>query len=115
MFYPSITLPAVIPSGQSQSGNLQTGGLHLIELLMPAAWDAAALTFLGSLDGTNFFPLVNDAGTEASFTVTANRVVRFPSGFFGGVPFLRLRSGNLTTPVNQTAARTINVFARQAQ
>ncbi len=115
MFYAPIAIPAVIPATQSQSVNLSLAGLHLVEFLMPAGWDAAALTLLGSPDGTTFFPIFNEAGTEVSITVAPSRLIRFPSGFFAGAPFWRLRSGTSATPVNQTASRTITIFARQAQ
>jgi hypothetical protein len=114
MFYAPTSLLATITAGTSQSDILAVGGLQLLDLVVPAPWDAANITLLGSLDGITFFPIHDAAGAEVTLTAAAGRVVRFPAEFFVGVAFLRLRSGTTAAPVNQTAQRVVHLRARQA-
>jgi hypothetical protein len=103
----------VIPSGQSQSDLILLSGGELESVQMPSGWDAAALTLLGSNDGTNYFPVTNGTA-EVSLTVAASQTVLVPA-IVKGVRFLKLRSGVAATPVNQTANRTFVVtFSRSA-
>ncbi len=102
---------ATILSGQSQSNTIQVReGVRIAGFVMPAAWTAAAITVLASLDGTNFLPVHNGAGTEISYTVGANRIVDLTGARLHTLRYFRLRSGNTATPVNQGADRTITVL-----
>ena len=105
---------ATIAINASLSGEVNLEHGDLFALIMPAAWTAAVLTFSGSYDGTTFNPLYNDSGTEISFTVSTSRfvVVTDPSRFFA-VKKLKVRSGPVALPVNQAAARTINLIVLQ--
>jgi hypothetical protein len=113
MFYSPITVPVTFAINQSQSGNLSVGGITLLGVLMPAAWTAANLTLLASNDGTNFFPIHTDGGTELTVTAAQGQFIRLPVGLVLGAPFIRFRSGTTATPVNQAAARTLQLYARQ--
>lgn len=102
---------ATIPNGQSQSNTIQVAeGVRIVGFVMPAAWTAAAITILGSVDNTNFFPVHNGAGTEISFTVAASRHVDLTGTRLNSLRFFKLRSGNTATPVNQGAARDIIIL-----
>lgn len=123
MFFAPITLQAVIPNGQALSGAIRVGGLQLLEILGPAAWTAANLTFQGSLNGSDWFNVHGDTGTETAVTFGATRWHRLsqlaaatPGGLLPfGFPLLRLRSGTSATPVNQAGNRTLVITARQLQ
>lgn len=114
MFFSPVAAKATIPAAASQSDALIVGGLQLLDLVVPAAWDAANITLLGSIDGTAFFPIHDAAGAEVALTAAPGRIVRFPAEFFVGVNFLRLRSGTTAAPVNQAAQRVVHLRARQA-
>ncbi len=108
VFLATVTIPA---SG-SLSEALALRGMALVHIQMPGAWDAAALTFSTSADGTTYGSL-KKGGTEYSITVAASDAQIIPRDDFAGVRFLKVRSGTAGTPVNQTAARTITLVLRK--
>ncbi len=109
MFFPAVSFTASIGAATNQSGNISVGNTILDTLLVPAGWDAANITLLGSIDGTTFFPVHDAAGVEVVLTAAAGRIIRFPPYFRLGFPFLRIRSGTTAAPVNQTAARAVEI------
>lgn len=102
------TKTAVIENGGSLSGIVDLGGRKLVAIVMPAAWDAAGLTFQASPDGTNFFN-VYDGATERALTVAASYYSALAIGDWIGVRWFKIRSGAAGTPVNQTAERTLTL------
>jgi hypothetical protein len=71
-------------------------------------WDAAAITFEGSLDGAagTFRDVYDKAGVEVTMTSFADaggRIAALPTEL-DGIPYLKIRSGTSGTPVNQTTA-----------
>lgn len=102
---------ATIANGTSLSDAVNIENQNMFAIIMPAAWTAAALTFQGSIDGTNFFNLYDDTGTEISFTVAASRyvLIRWPAMFFG-LKKLKIRSGTASVAVNQAAERALTVI-----
>lgn len=107
----NLSAQVTIAAGASESEALDAREFIPTALLMPAAWDAAAITFLVSerRDGT-YLPLYSSAGTEVSATVAASRAVALDPTTFAGLRFFKLRSGVAATPVNQTAARLITII-----
>ncbi len=109
-----VVVPVTIASGQSQSGIVNLGGMELVGVAMPAAWDTAALTLLAlAADGSTFAPVKNEGGTEFTATVAAGSYTAFSlatTGVLRGLGQIRARSGNLTTPVNQTATRVVHLI-----
>jgi hypothetical protein len=105
---------ATIANGAALSAAVELGHDYLFAIEMPAAWTAAAITFDVSYDGTTFNPLYDDTGTEVSLTVAASRYVRIndPARFFA-IKKLKVRSGTVGSPVNQAAARTVNLIVLQ--
>lgn len=102
---------ATIANGASLSGAVNISNRNMFGILMPSAWTAAALTFQGSLDGTNFYDLYDDTGTEISFSVAASRyvLVSWPAKFFG-LKKLKIRSGTSASAVNQAADRALTII-----
>ncbi len=117
MFYSPILLNFIIPSGLSLSGNVNVSGLHLLEIRFPDAWDAANITFSGSLDDVNFSPFSDFSGAEVVVVGSAFSLRRLNPVIFQptGLRFLRVRSGTAAAPVTQTAQRTVVVSAVQRQ
>jgi hypothetical protein len=105
--------PILIANGQSLSAAVPLGADTLVGIVMPAAWTAAALTFLVSADGgASFQSLFNDAGTEVSVTVTAAEFVAIDPKYYRGANFIKVRSGTSATPVAQGADRALTLVGR---
>src|SRR5206468_2348533 len=102
----SATIPATDSGGLSEVLDLGTARVFAVQ--MPAAWTAAALTFLASSDGVTFAP-VYIADIEYSVPVAASRMVMLDFNLYG-LQYLQLRSGTAGTPVQQAADRTIKLI-----
>jgi hypothetical protein len=100
-------IPVVIANGEavSEAANLRGGLLSTIE--MPAAWTAANLTFQTCGDGSNFFDLYDELGTEVTAVADASRRIRLEPSQFAAVAQIKVRSGTTGTPVNQVTERTL--------
>lgn len=99
-----------IANGASQSNILDLTGQVLLGISMPAAWTAAVLTLLASdTEGGTYEPVHDAAGAEFSITTAAGRHVYLDPVVTRGLRYVKLRSGNTATPVNQGAARTFAV------
>jgi hypothetical protein len=111
----SVQASAAIASGTSQSAAIDMREYVIAALLMPAAWDLAAITFLAcDTQGGTFLPVYDDAGTEvtiASANAVAGRAIVNKTVLeqLAGIRWLKIRSGVAATPVNQTADRAIIV------
>lgn len=106
---------ATIANGAALSGAVFLGEGVLCALQMPAAWDAAGITFQVSDDnGTTWKELMDDTGAAISITTPAagNRL-SLAAGLFASAPLIKVRSGTSGSPVNQSAARTITLIARK--
>lgn len=112
-----------IANGGSLSNALALGGAVPCALVLPAAWTAANITFSGSVDGVVFGSIFDgDAGAEAEYKVTTtytaasgsgeNRAIPINPDRFQGYNYIKVRSGTQGTPVNQGAARTIQMGLR---
>ena len=116
MAYDTFQNADTILSGQSVSAGVQINGLHPIRLIMPAAWDAAAITLQESFDNGVLSPWQNiydEAGGELTLIVAAARNVRIPVTFLPAGQWIRIRSGTSATPVNQTASRILTWWAKK--
>lgn len=104
---------ATIAAGSSLSTAINVGNRVPVGMRMPSGWTTAVLTFQGSVDGTNFYDLYDDGGNEISATVAANRAVVLSASAFPSFPYLKIRSGTSSAPVNQAADRVITVMCRE--
>jgi hypothetical protein len=102
-------LPVVIAINTSLSAAVYIRGGLVSVIEMPAAWDAANLTFQSSGDGTNYFNLYDEFGTEVTANASTSRRIRLEPSQWAGTQYLKIRSGTAGTPVNQTAERTLYV------
>jgi hypothetical protein len=111
----AINLPqaqAIIANGQSLSAAIGLGATPLHAIAMPAAWDAAALTFQGSIDGATWLELTNASGSAISVTAAAGQLIVLDPTLWRAVNFIKVRSGTSGAPVNQTAQRTLTLILR---
>jgi len=107
---PPSSYSVTIPSGQSLSGAVDLGGRTLGAIQMPAAWDAASMTFEASLDGVTYFNLLDDTASEVTLTVAANDLLRLTLSDWQAFRWLKFRSGTSGSPVNQSADRVISLI-----
>jgi hypothetical protein len=105
-------LTANIPNGQSLSQAVYVGAAVPTGIQMPAAWDAANITFQGSADGVTFYDVYDITGAEAVVVAAAARYIPLGALDFNGMIYFKVRSGTTGAPVNQTAARAISIQNR---
>jgi len=107
----TVVRTATIAQNASLSDEIDIRGYKHIVIFMPAAWDAAALTFVAAPTAGGTAVPVYANGVEVSETVAASRAVAIDLNAIAlaGVHFLYLRSGTATAAVNQTAIRTLYV------
>lgn len=100
---------ANIANGTSATGILDIAERVIGAFLVPAGFDGTTVTILASVDGTNFFPVYDAAGTELAVTVAVNRYVVLSPDATRPFRYAQLRAGTAATPQNQSAARSIRV------
>lgn len=104
---------ALIANGASLSQAMKFGNATLVGLNFPAAWTAAALTFLASdAEGGTYNTLRDKDGVEFTMTVAADGYYQLPPDVFAGIRWLQLRSGIAGAVVAQGGARTIKCVTR---
>lgn len=97
-----------ILGGQSLSDVVNLGAKQLHGIAMPAGWDAAALTFLVSVDGgVTFLELA-----AVSFTVAQGQYVAVDPVLWRAINCIKVRSGTAVAAVNQTADRTLGLIVK---
>ena len=113
------TKTASITVGTALSAAVATGeGRALIGLITPDEWDAAAISFDVSADGTTFAPLYDSIGAEvnipsASIATAAGRAFALDPAAFVGWKAIKVRSGLNGATVNQDPARSITLVFRE--
>lgn len=104
-----VVASASIANGASLSGAVDLATGRLVQIQMPAAWDAAALTFQTSADGVTYADLYDVTGAEYTVPAAASQSVVIPRDDFIGTRYLKIRSGLAAAAVNQSAARAITL------
>jgi hypothetical protein len=82
------SVSAVIEASSTTSTVVDLSDLAMVGIIMPSIFTGTALTFNGSLDNVNFYPLYNTAGTELSITVSPDIWIEFTPGDFCAVRYL---------------------------
>lgn len=106
---------AKIEAGSSLSNVIDGKGYRLTKIFMPAAWDAANLTFQEAPSPDRTFQNLYDDATspaEVSIPVSAgkNTVISTNKDKFTGMTYFKIRSGTSAAAVNQAADRTIGLL-----
>lgn len=116
MSFPYTLATFTIANGAATSNQIFIADGELVGILMdPTGWTTAPLTFLVSVDGTNFYEMYDGSSTlvevptPAAATYIAIGEAEAHIGFahFRGVQYLQLQSGTTASQVNQGAARTL--------
>ena len=106
-----------ITSGQALSGAIGVGADRIVGIVMPAGWDAAGLSIQAAVEQSSANPpvitwgeVVDDAGTElvlAAAPGAGEYVAIADTRPLLALGQVRIRSGTVGAPVNQTATRTL--------
>ena len=104
-------IQTTIPNAGSLSPELDCGAQILVGIGMPAAWNAAALTFQVSLDGTTWIEMQGASGV-LTYNAAAGQYVAVDPALWRGVTALKVRSGTLVSPVAQGAGCTLTLVFR---
>jgi len=108
-----------IAAAASQSGTVDLRNFLVTGIVVPAAWTAADLTFLasaGAQDGVSatgvWNPVYDADGIALAAVAAASRHIVLNASALAGVQYLRVRSGTVSVPVVQAAARAILLITR---
>lgn len=104
----------VIPISTALSQIALVNYRDIVAFHMPAAWTTAGLSFLAGLLDTNV-DSVFDASGEITLPAAADRYITLEAALIAklnSAKYLQIRSGTVTTPVTQAAARTIRAYLR---
>lgn len=108
-----------ISAGESISTVLAKAHHSYMAIYLPSNWTTASITFLGcnTIDGTfNQVVSATDISEVNIPSVEASKVIVLDTEFLESLialPFVRLRSGTLITPVNQVSDVSINIVLRR--
>jgi hypothetical protein len=112
--YLATTASVVIAESASLSAYFDKRGYSKLSIEMPASWTAADISFAGcSTSGGTYTPVyLAEDGIEITAETSTSRIVSI--GIFNdalaAIPYLKIRSGTVGTPVVQTAAITLTVL-----
>ena len=94
---------------------LNKKGYKRLCLILPSSWTTAGITFLGCLTSDGTFQQVvkgSDAAEVAIASVAASKTIGLDGTIreaLEAIPFIKIRSGTATTPVDQGSDLTIGI------
>ena len=109
-------IDVVIPINSAiNAAAIDLGTGRLVGIQMPAAWTAADLTFQAGFEAATLVDLFDGTSdtTERKIEAGLGRFIALNPNDWAGVQFLKIRSGTVALPVNQTAARTIKLIVQR--
>ena len=68
---------ATVLNTATLSNALLIDGVLVVGLVAPSAWDGGNVSFEGSIDGTNYYTVLDQGGSAVLVTVTADRIHTF--------------------------------------
>jgi hypothetical protein len=102
-----------ISNGTSLSPATPLGDSVLVGIAMPAAWDAAALTFQVSADGGVTWGEMQSVSAAISYTAAAAQFIAIDPAIWRGINMIKVRSGTSSVAVNQTSDRVLTLVTRR--
>lgn len=110
----SLTTATIAESASLSSGvNLRDS--VVVGIIMPSSWTTADITLQASYDGTTYYDVYNMDGDEYTITASASRIIVLSPLEIQWARYIKIRSGTASTPVTQSAARSINLISRSVQ
>lgn len=114
-----VASPALVSkSGTITSGDatglssvIQTNGVCVVGIEMPASWTSASMTFQGSVDGSTYQNIYDQYGNELVITVAGARDIYFDAFIYlTACNYVKVRSGTSAAPVAQGADRIVKLI-----
>jgi len=93
-----------ITNGASDSEVIDLRGVTFTGFITPAALTGSSVSFLGSLDNTNFYLVRKPDGAEQSVTLNGAGIYKVSPADFLGVTFLKIRSNAAEAAERQLVA-----------
>ena len=105
----------VIAAGQSLSSSIDLGETgSLAGVIMSDVWTAAGYQVMGSVDGQNFYPMVDYQGSVVGQSSAAvNTMYATSIADSVAARYIKIQSGSAAAPVNQVAAATLTIISRK--
>ena len=106
-------ISALIANGTALSAAVGLGDGTLCGIAMPTTWDAASLSFQVSVDGGVTWGEMQTITAAVSVTAAAGQYIALDPAIWRGINHIKVRSGTLAAPVNQSADRTLTLQTRR--
>lgn len=84
---------------------------NLSGIITDAAWDTAGIQIEGSMDGTNFFPMFDNATVLGVTSAAASAFYAFDIHRTISARYIRVRSGTSAAPVAQADETLLTVIS----
>lgn len=107
----SVVAPFTIASGSALSDAQHIGIGNPSAIALPAI-DNAKITFQASVDGTTWYDVYDATNAEVEEPATTGQLYLDLPSALRGVEYLKLRTGTSSSPVSQSAERTIHVIIK---
>jgi hypothetical protein len=101
------TITKIIPNGQTKTASIDTFGVTLVEIELPAAFDGTALTFETSSDNITFQPYYNINNVPVSITCAQGRNYGIAAQDFFAARYLKIVSN-----ASETGDRTLKLVTK---
>src|SRR5687767_1268794 len=118
-FWRNINMPSAnknivtITSGESLSTALNIRGI-IITGVMVDGWTSADMTFKGSIDGTNYYPVLSQDGSEIVVTPVVNCWNSFEDYVaLSQFNYIKIQSGTRSVATTQGSNRTITIITNE--
>ncbi|MEI8342649.1 MAG: hypothetical protein WCH43_14090 [Verrucomicrobiota bacterium] len=105
-------ITATIASGQSLSDPIALGAKTLVAVAMPTTWTTAPLSFMASVDGTNWLEVYTNVGANLSLVAAAGRLITTDISPWLGLNLIKVRSGSVDNPISQGADRVLGLVIK---
>lgn len=108
-----VSVSGTITSGDATglSSVIQTNGVCVVGIEMPATWTSASMTFQGSVDGSTYQNIYDQYGNELVITVAGARDIYFDAFIYlTACNYVKVRSGTNASPVAQGANRIVKLI-----
>jgi hypothetical protein len=96
-------LTTTIPGGESLSDSIPMTGTSFVHIGIPAGLSASQITYLGSYDNVNFYP-IRDGDLNSNYVTACDNsacLTRIDATYFIGISYIKIQV-DLSTEVDTT-------------
>jgi hypothetical protein len=105
-------IPATIQSGQSLSAEADIGAQTLVGIMVPSTWTTAPMSFQVSIDDVAFVEFQSFEQSLPAASVAGGTYLAVDPQVWRGINIIKVRSGTLASPVNQTSTVTLELVVK---